>query len=133
MRPFRRQVLFAIAAMLICLVTPALALPGTELTPAQQEALAPLAKDWGGLPENIQRHFLEMARRYPSLTPAQKQRMHDRLEYWSKLTPEQHEQARQKYKAFKKLPPATREQVKQMVKEQEAGKAAASGVSPATL
>jgi len=61
------------------------------------------------------------------------QRLHARLEKWSKLTPEQRERARAKYRAFKKLPPAQREAVKKRILEQQAASAAsaASGI-PAT-
>ena len=48
--------------------------PWHTLTPAQQEALAPLAQQWDGLPERQQHRLLKTAKRYPNLTPEQKQR-----------------------------------------------------------
>ena len=105
-----------------------------QLAPVQQEALLPLAAQWDSLPPKLQKNLLHAAKRYPKLTPEQKQRFHNRVEAWSKLTPEQRKRAREKYKAFSKVPPEHREQVKQMVRQQEAGTAAApaSAVPPAT-
>lgn len=96
----------------------------------QQEALAPLANEWDTLSKTGQRNYIELARRYPSLTPVQKQRMHDRLEYWSKLTPAQRQRARQRYKALKKAAPGTRAPVGQPPGMQKGQNAAASAVPP---
>lgn len=105
-----------------------------QLTPAQQEALHPLSAQWDTLPTKLQKNLLYAAKRYPKLTPEQKQRFQNKLEKWSKLTPEQRKRAREKFQAFSKVPKAQREQVKQMVRQQEANKAAssASSVPPAT-
>jgi len=107
-----------------------------SLSPAQQEALAPLAQQWDTLPKAQQNRLLKTAKRYSHLTPEQKQRFRDRLTAWSKLTPEQRKAAREKYRAFKKVPAEKREQVKQMVAQDQASKAQqpASGVAavPAT-
>ncbi|MHB0925029.1 MAG: DUF3106 domain-containing protein [Gallionellaceae bacterium] len=104
-----------------------------SLTPAQQEALAPLSQQWDSLPEQQQHRLLKTAKRYPNLTPEQKSRFRDRLEAWSKLTPEQRNAAREKYRAFSKVPAEHREQVKQMVRQNQEAKVrqSASGV-PAT-
>lgn len=121
-----------VAALLALAGAPALAKGWSELTPAQQEALAPLAKDWDKLSDKDQHYYLRLARRYPTLTPVQKKRMLSRLEYWSKLTPEQREQARRNYRAFRKVPPATREKVEEIVRREEAEKAAAASAPTQT-
>lgn len=102
------------------LFQPALAAPKpwVNLTPIQQEALAPLAGDWDTIPEKQQRQFIRLAKRYPKLTAVQKQRMLERLNRWSKLTPEQRAQARDKFRAFSKVPPKQREQVKQILQQE---------------
>ena len=105
----------------------------TQLTPVQQEALQPLAAQWDSLPSKLQKNLLHAAKRYPKLTPEEKQRFQNRLDKWSKLTPEQRKRAREKFSAFSKVPPEQRKQVKQMVRQQEAGKAAASGIPPAQV
>ena len=66
-----------------------------------------------------QKHYLKIAKRFPSLTSEQKQRLHNRLVYWSKLSPEKRKAAREKYQAFSKVPADKREQVRQMAREKE--------------
>jgi predicted Fe-S protein YdhL (DUF1289 family) len=116
---------------LVCLPMLAEAETWAELTPVQQEALAPLSKDWNTLANKQQQHFIKLSNHYGKLTPEKKERLHKQLVAWSKLTPEQRKRAREKYIAFSKVPPEKREQVKQMLREQEARKAAASSVQPA--
>jgi hypothetical protein len=132
MQRFRRPTLYALAlaAALALVGAPAVAASWSDLTPAQQEALAPLSKDWDKLADKDQRYYLRLARRYPALTPIQQKRMRSQLAYWSKLTPEQRERARQNYRAFHKVPPATREKVEEIAHREEAEKAAA-GSAPA--
>jgi hypothetical protein len=93
-----------------------------QLTPMQQEALNPLAAQWGSLPAKLQNNLLLTTKHYTRLTQDQKQRFHSRLEKWSKLTPEQRERARNKYKVISKAPPDKREQLKRMAREREANK-----------
>ena len=109
-------------------------IPWHTLSPAQQEALAPLVQQWDGLSETQQDHLLKTAKRYPHMTPEQKQRYQDRLPVWIKLHPDQREAARKKYRAFNKVPAEKREQVKQMVKQDQEKNTqqAASGVPAAT-
>lgn len=122
------------AAFLICAPALATALAWTELTPQQQQALAPLSGEWNSLPEKQQKNFIGIAKHYPKLTPPQQQRVHKRLLRWSKLTPAQRQQARERYKSFNQLPPEKREAAKQTLRERHAKKhhAAASAVQPAS-
>ena len=129
---FLRRLIPLIAAALLCLPAMAGAEAWTELTPIQQETLAPLSKDWDTLAKKQQQHFLRYANHYPKLTPEQKERLHKQLVAWSKLTPEQRRRAREKHQAFSKVPQEKRELVKKMVHEREVGKVAASGV-PASI
>ena len=66
------------AFALFCIInlSPAVAAPPPwhTLTPAQQEALAPLVQQWSGLSEEQQRSLLVVAKHYPDLKPAEKQR-----------------------------------------------------------
>ncbi len=130
-----RKLLIAVFLLLYMAGTTAIAatISWQSLSPAQQEALAPLGQQWDTLPEVQQHRLLKTAKRYSHLTPEQKQRFRDRLTVWSKLTPEQRMAAREKYRAFNKVPAEKREQVKQMVKQDQANKAqqSVSGV-PAT-
>ena len=116
-----------VVATLLCLPGMAMAGSWAELTPIQQEALAPLSKDWDALFKKQQQHFLKMADHYPTLTPVKKERFHKGLVAWSKLTPEQRKRARERYLS---ISPEKREQIKQRLREREARKTAASGVQP---
>ena len=107
-----RMALACVISALFSLSALAATLPWSQLTPAQQEALAPLSNEWNALPESQQQqHFIKLAKRYPKLDPVQKQRLHQRLIRWGKLTPEQRKNARDKFQAFSKVPIKDREQV----------------------
>jgi len=83
-----------------------------SLTPAQQQALAPVQGDWPALDAQRRKKLVTLADRYPKMTPEQQRRFTARLPEWVKLTPEQHKAAREKYRALKKLPPEKQQQVK---------------------
>jgi hypothetical protein len=105
-----------------------------DLTPQQQQILAPLANDWGSLSKKQQNNFIGIAKRYPQLTPLQQQRLQERMVKWSKLTPAQRQRARDKFQSVKQLPPEKREVEKQVLREKHAKKhpETASAVQPAT-
>lgn len=77
----------------------------TELGPAQQQALAPLAADWDKLDGARKKKWLELTKRYSSLGPEQQARIQERMREWLKLTPEQRRVARESYSRTKKLEP----------------------------
>lgn len=93
----------------------------SQLTPAQQRILKPLATQWDALPAKLKQNLLQASEDYKNLTPEQQKRFQSRLEKWSRLTPEQRKRAREKFEAFSKVSPEKREAVKKMVREQEAG------------
>lgn len=114
-----------------CTTAGAATMQWSSLSPAQQEALAPLEQQWATLPEVQQHRLLKTAKRYSHLKPVEKQRFRDRLTAWSKLTPEQRKAAREKYRAFKKVPPEKRDEVKQLIKQDQANKAQQQSASEA--
>lgn len=77
----------------------------TELSPAQQQALAPLAADWDKLDGARKKKWIELTKRYASLAPEQQARMQERMREWLKLTPEERRVARESYSRTKKLEP----------------------------
>jgi hypothetical protein len=113
----RRRVLLALAA-----VAPAL-LPGgrafaqaqaggpswTQLTPQQREALSPLAGQWATMPVDTKRKWLEIADKYPRLSPDGKARLQARMAEFAKLTPEQKRTARENFQRAYELPRESRE------------------------
>jgi hypothetical protein len=95
----------------------------TELTPAQQQALAPLASEWNKLDSNHKTKWLAIGKKYASLSPELQQRMHQNMTDWAKLTPEQHSIARDSYARAKKLNPEQKneqwQQYQQLPEEQK--------------
>lgn len=75
-----------------------------ELSPAQQQALSPLAAHWDRLTEDRKRKWLVISKNYPSLPPAEQLKLHRRMSDWVALSKEQRTQARQNFSEIKKLP-----------------------------
>lgn len=74
----------------------------SELTPQQQQVLAPLQPDWENLEVERKRKWLGIAKRYPKMKPEEQDRVHKRMQAWANLTPEQRRQARENYRAMAK-------------------------------
>jgi len=94
-----------------------------ELTPAQQQVLAPLAAQWSQLDNNHKVKWIAISNKYPSMTPEQQARLQANISEWAKLTPEQHRLARESYAKAKKLNPEQKtaqwEQYQQLPEEQK--------------
>ena len=65
----------------------------SELTPAQQEVLAPLAPEWDQLNTTRRKKWVAIADRYPTMKPSQQKRLQTRMQKWVQLTPEEREAA----------------------------------------
>lgn len=112
---------------------PKVAKPGwTELTPAQQGVLAPLQGEWEQLDTVRRKKWVAIADRYPTMKPAEQQRLQKRMQEWSKLTPAERKVAREKYKTLKNLPPKERKEVRQRWQEYEQSRPPAAAPAPAT-
>jgi len=95
----------------------------SDLNPAQQEALMPLAAEWDKQPRLPKKKWVDIANRFHTLTPDEQQRVHERMRDWIKLTPAQRTLARENYTRAKKIGVATRsEQWKQYQQLPEAQK-----------
>ncbi|MEX5747167.1 DUF3106 domain-containing protein [Massilia sp. X63] len=104
-----------------------------ELTRSQQAALKPLQPEWDGMDGMRKRRWLEMSHRFASMTPAEQQRVHERMRQWMRLTPAQRNLARENFNKTRKLDPgqkaATWESYKQL-SEEEKRRLARSGAKP---
>lgn len=76
----------------------------SELTPAQQHVLAPLAGQWNALTEVHRRKWLRIAARFQELSPAEQQRLHARMTEWAQMTPEQRRLARENFQIHRTVP-----------------------------
>ena len=101
-----------------------------QLTPEQQQILAPLASDWNNFDERRRKKWLLTAKRYPKMKPEQQQRLLIPMRDWAKLTPEQRTIARENYKKLSKQPPEKREVVKKKWQENQQLKQATPKSAP---
>jgi hypothetical protein len=102
----------------------------SQLTPEQQQILAPLASDWNNFDERRRKKWLLTVKRYPKMKPEQQQRLQAQMQAWAKLTPEQRRIARENYKKLAKQPPEKREVVKKKWLERQQ-QAPVKGTPPA--
>lgn len=79
-----------------------------ELSPAQQQALAPLATHWDRLSEERRRKWLVISKNFATLSPAEQVKLHRRMNEWIALSQQQRIQARQNFSEIKKLSPEQR-------------------------
>ena len=77
-----------------------------DLTPAQQEALQPLAPHWAWLSEERKRKWLVISKNYQTLPADEQAKMHRRMSKWVTLSQQQRTQARRNFKEIKALTPA---------------------------
>lgn len=91
-----------------------------ELTVEQQQVLAPLKPEWDTLNGGRKLTWLGIAKRYPSMKPAEQERVVRRMQTWAKLTPEQRRAARERYRSIGKLSPEKRQDLRQQWAEYQA-------------
>src|SRR5690606_21800246 len=109
-----RNVLVVALGMLILDVTPTQAQqierPQTitrhndwkHLTLEQRQALLPLKKNWHRLDTFHREKWIELAHRFPGMSPTEQTRMQERMLNWAALSPEQRRLAREHYRRAKK-------------------------------
>jgi len=114
----------------------------SELTPAQQQALAPLAPEWDKLESIRRKKWIEIGDRYAKMKPEEQQRLQEKMRAWVKMTPDQRRVARENFARVNKLPPEQKaakwqeyqqlsdEQKKQLAAEAAAKKKVATLPSP---
>ena len=75
----------------------------TELTPAQQQTLAPLVSSWNTISEPQKRKWLEISKNYASMLPEEQAVLNSRMKEWAVLSPQQRAQARLNFGKTKEL------------------------------
>ena len=75
----------------------------SELTPAQQAALKPLASAWGSISEAQKRKWIALSQNHPNLSAAEQATLHGRMTEWAALSPAQRNQARLNFAQTKSL------------------------------
>lgn len=102
----------------------------SELTPAQQKILAPLAAEWDGMDAARRKNWIGIANRYPRMKPQEQERLQQRMRDWAALTPAQRQAARDRYQMLKNLSPEQRRQVTRQWQEYQRSIAAQPELSP---
>lgn len=80
------------------------------LTPAQRQALAPLAAQWEQMDDAGRQKWLKVASRFDSLTPQERQRLQERMKQWATLPPSERGEARLRFQQTRQLPSDERQQ-----------------------
>lgn len=91
----------------------------TDLPPAQQQVLAPLKDDWVNIEGPRRTKWVDIAKRYSSMTPEQQSRIQTRMKQWASMSAEERAQVRERYKKLKEMPPEKRDEVIRKWKEYE--------------
>ena len=77
-----------------------------ELSPAQQQSLAPLAAQWSTISEAQKRKWIALSQNYPKLSAGEQAKLHSRMTEWVALSPQQRTQARLNFADTRKIPPS---------------------------
>ena len=80
-----------------------------SLSPAQKSVLAPLQADWAGIEADRKQKWLEVARRFPSLPEAERQRIQQRMVEWARMSPSERGRARLQFQETRQISPADRQ------------------------
>jgi hypothetical protein len=80
------------------------------LTPTQKKALEPLAGHWAEIDDVGRDKWVNVANRFDSLSPAEKQRVQERMSQWAKLPPQERGEARLRFQQSRQLTPDERQQ-----------------------
>jgi hypothetical protein len=79
------------------------------LAPAQQQALAPLQRDWASIDANRKQKWLEVAARFPSMPAEERQRVQERMAAWAALSPAERATARWQFQETRQISPEERQ------------------------
>jgi hypothetical protein len=81
-----------------------------ELNAGQKKVLMPLAPHWGSMDESSRAKWVNVADRFDKLTPADKQRVQDRMSQWAKLPAQERGEARLRFQQSRQLTADQRQQ-----------------------
>lgn len=81
-----------------------------ELTAKQKSVLAPLERRWATMDETARDKWLNVATRFDKLSPAEQQRVQERMTQWSRLQPQERGEARLRFQQTRQLSADERQQ-----------------------
>jgi hypothetical protein len=103
------------------------------LTPAQQQALAPLSSKWDPVSDAQKRKWLALSQNFPRMSGAEQAKLHSRMSEWAALSPQQRTEARLNFGETKQLSPDDKKakwEAYQALPAEEKRKLAASAPKP---
>lgn len=80
-----------------------------SLTTAQQQALAPLQREWPSIDADRKAKWLQVANRFPSMPADERARVQQRMAEWSRLSPAQRGEARLQFQQSRQIAPTERQ------------------------
>jgi len=80
-----------------------------ELTPAQQNALRPLEREWAGIESAHKQKWVELSGQIAKMPAPERERIQTRMAEWAKLTPIERGRARLNFEEAKQLPAQDRQ------------------------
>lgn len=80
-----------------------------SLTPAQQQALAPLQREWSTIDGTRKQKWLEVAAKFPRMPADERKRVQERMAEWARLTPNERAGARLQFQEAKRVPAEERQ------------------------
>ena len=105
----------------------------SELTPAQQQALAPLSAKWDTVSEAQKRKWLALSQNFPKMSGAEQAKLHSRMTEWVALSPQQRTQARLNFGETQQISPDDKKakwEAYQALTPEEKSKLAAGAAKP---
>jgi hypothetical protein len=81
-----------------------------RLSGQERTVLAPLSSQWSQMNDEVQDKWIEVARRYPALSPDGQARVRDRMKEWSSTSPKERSEARLRFQKARELTPVERQQ-----------------------
>lgn len=81
-----------------------------DLSPEQKQILQPLAPHWSRMDETGRDKWVNVAKRYKDLSPAEKTRMRERMSQWAKLPAQERGEARLRFQQTRQLSPDQRQE-----------------------
>lgn len=96
-------------ALTAAAITPESGPAWVSLSAAQQQALAPLQRDWGSIPVEPKQKWLEVAGRLSKMPADERARVQERMGEWSRMTPAERARARVQFQEVRRISPEERQ------------------------
>lgn len=80
------------------------------LSPAQQQVLAPLQREWGSIDAGQRDKWIEVAGKFPKMPAEERRRLQARMSEWARMSPTQRAAARQQFQEVKQVPAEERQE-----------------------